>query len=245
MSGESELSGLNTNRTSFNNGEMIGRYGQSMSSIKTRDESEIWEHDSDFSEDDTSSGSSSSDNNYNYSLEDAISYLGLGKYQWYVMTLAGIVWFSAAIQLMCTSILILNLKNQQTDITNYEEGIIASVPFLGEIFGAFLLSMFSDKYGRKKSILIAALCLSFFGTLSAISYDFYMLIICRLMTGCAVGGSLTCLSLVTEFIPQKHRGEMTYVEVSFWSFGAIYAIGAGMDYHIHILILILCANSHL
>merc|ERR1712218_406541 len=112
---------------------------------------------------------------------------------------------------MCTSILILNLRQESNkQLTNYETGIIASVPFLGEIFGAFLLSMFSDKYGRKKSILVAALSLSFFGTLSSISYDFYMLIICRLMTGCAVGGSLTCLSLVTEFIPQKHRGEMTY-----------------------------------
>jgi len=194
---------------------------------KHRDESELWEHDSDFSDDDGSSINSSSSSEYNYSLEDAISYLGLGKFQWFVMGLAGIVWFSAAIQLMCTSILILNLKSTETSITNYEEGILASVPFLGEIFGAFLLSMFSDKYGRKKSILIAALCLSFFGTLSAISYDFYMLIICRLMTGCAVGGSLTCLSLVTEFIPNKHRGEMTYVEVSFWSFGAIYAIANG------------------
>eukprot|EP01084_Bolivina_argentea_P036634 67744_1 len=47
------------------------------------------------------------------------------------------------------------------------------------------------------------------------------------MTGCAVGGSLTSLSLVTEFIPQKHRGEMTYVEVSFWSFGSIYSIAIG------------------
>ena len=47
------------------------------------------------------------------------------------------------------------------------------------------------------------------------------------MVGCADGGSLSCLSLVTEFIPQRHRGEMTYVEVSFWSFGAIYAIGIG------------------
>merc|ERR1712176_545917 len=122
----------------------------SQSSIN-RDESELWEQDSDFSDDDSIGGSSndSSTTNFDYSLEDAISYLTLGKYQWFVMVLAGVVWFSAAIQLMCTSILILNLKNSSSTITNYEEGIIASVPFLGEIFGAFLLSMFSDKYGRK------------------------------------------------------------------------------------------------
>eukprot|EP00484_Ammonia_sp_Unknown_P023842 CAMPEP_0197035696 /NCGR_PEP_ID=MMETSP1384-20130603/13417_1 /TAXON_ID=29189 /ORGANISM="Ammonia sp." /LENGTH=555 /DNA_ID=CAMNT_0042465789 /DNA_START=27 /DNA_END=1694 /DNA_ORIENTATION=- len=191
-----------------------------------RDESELWEHDSNLSDAETETMQSST-TNFDYSLEDAISYLGLGKFQWFVMCLAGMVWFSAAIQLMCTSILILNLKNSESTMTNYEEGIIASMPFLGEIFGAFLLSMFSDKYGRKKAILIAALSLSFFGTLSAISYDFYMLIVCRLLTGCAVGGSLTCLSLVTEFIPQKHRGEMTYLEVAFWSFGALYAIGIG------------------
>merc|ERR1719273_2001078 len=109
-----------------------------------RDESELWEHDSDFSD---GSHSTTSSENYDYSLEDIISYIKLGRYQWFVMVLAGIVWFSAAIQLMCTSILILNLKNTSSTITNYEEGIIASVPFLGEIFGAFLLSMFSDKYG--------------------------------------------------------------------------------------------------
>eukprot|EP00486_Rosalina_sp_Unknown_P010293 CAMPEP_0201591786 /NCGR_PEP_ID=MMETSP0190_2-20130828/189859_1 /ASSEMBLY_ACC=CAM_ASM_000263 /TAXON_ID=37353 /ORGANISM="Rosalina sp." /LENGTH=94 /DNA_ID=CAMNT_0048050261 /DNA_START=31 /DNA_END=312 /DNA_ORIENTATION=+ len=82
-----ELSRLNT----INHNGGIG--AQSMSSIKHRDESEIWEHDSDFSDDNSSinTGSSSSDD-YNYSLEDAISYLGLGKYQWYVMILAGIVW---------------------------------------------------------------------------------------------------------------------------------------------------------
>eukprot|EP01084_Bolivina_argentea_P271632 462260_1 len=211
------------------NGKNVNKpTNRSQSCISYRDESELWEHDSDFSDSTSQSTTSVTSYNFDYSLEDIISYLGLGKFQWFVMILAGSVWFSAAIQLMCTSILILNLKNSEgSALTNYETGIIASVPFLGEIFGAFLLSMFSDKYGRKKSILVASLSLSFFGTLSSISYDFYMLIICRLMTGCAVGGSLTCLSLVTEFIPQKHRGEMTYIEVSFWSFGAIYAISTG------------------
>eukprot|EP01083_Nonionella_stella_P017127 47868_1 len=205
------------------------RAGESRSSIISRDESELWENDSELSDDSISTvtGRSQQSILYDYSLEDAISYLGFGKYQWCVMILAGSLWFSAAIQLMSTSILILNLVNTQTSLSNNEEGILASVPFLGEIFGAFLLSMFSDKYGRKKAIVVAALSLSFFSTLSAISYDLYMLIVCRLMTGCAVGGSLSCLSLVTEFIPQRRRGEMTYVEVSFWSFGAIYAIAIG------------------
>jgi len=193
------------------------------------DESELWEHDSDFSELSQGDFSNISDENYDYSLEDIISYIGLGRFQWFVMILAGIVWFSAAIQLMCTSILLLFLKDGTAGatITEYEESIIAAVPFVGEIFGSLLLSMFSDKYGRKKSILIASLLLSFFGTLSAISYDFYMLVVCRLMIGVAVGGSLNCLSLVTEFIPQSHRGEMSYVEVSFWSFGGIYATAIG------------------
>eukprot|EP00485_Elphidium_margaritaceum_P002406 CAMPEP_0202688458 /NCGR_PEP_ID=MMETSP1385-20130828/3971_1 /ASSEMBLY_ACC=CAM_ASM_000861 /TAXON_ID=933848 /ORGANISM="Elphidium margaritaceum" /LENGTH=557 /DNA_ID=CAMNT_0049343445 /DNA_START=27 /DNA_END=1700 /DNA_ORIENTATION=- len=188
-------------------------------------EAALWEHDSELS--DPESTTSHMSTTYDYSLEDAITYLGLGKFQFLVMVLAGMVWFAAAIQLMSTSLLILNLRMEENSITRYETGTLASMPFLGEIFGAFFISMFSDKYGRKKSILVAALCLSFFGTLSAVSYDFYMLMLCRLMTGCAVGGSLTCLSLVTEFVPQKHRGELTYVESSLWSFGALYAIGIG------------------
>lgn len=200
----------------------------SRSSMIHRDESELWEHDSDFSDD---SHTTTSSENYDYSLEDIISYIGLGRYQWFVMILAGVVWFSAAIQLMCTSILLLNLKDvdASSTISTEEEAVIAAIPFAGEIIGSISMSIFSDKYGRKKAILIAALCLSFFGTLSAISYDFYMLVICRFMCGFAVGSSLNCLSLVTEFIPQKHRGEMSYVEVSFWSLGAIYAIAIGMQ----------------
>ena len=182
-----------------------------------------------YDSDEDPSISSQSSTKCDYNLEDALTYIGIGKFQWFVMALNGLLWFCAAIQLMCSSILLLNLQNSDLiNITQIEENILTSFPFMGEIFGAFLLPRFSDKFGRKKAILISALFMAFFGTLAAISWDFYMLLSCRFFCGCAVGGASTCLSLITEFIPQKYRGEMMYLDASFWSLGSIYAILIGM-----------------
>ena len=123
----------------------------------------------------------------------------------------------------------LYLQNSDiVDLTTMHENILTIIPFIGEIFGSFLLPTFSDKYGRKKGILISALCLSFFGTLAALSWDWYLLLLCRFFIGCAVGGSSTCLSLVTEVIPQSHRGEVTYINISFWSIGVVCVVALGM-----------------
>ena len=147
-----------------------------------------------------------------YTVDEAINHLGFGKFQYGIIIVASLVWVSAAIGLMITSPLLLFVDNVW-DLSDLQETCLASVPFVGEMFGAYLISSLSDRHGRKKSVLWSVLLLAFFLTVSALATSFSMMVLCRLGAGFAVGGSLTALSLFTEFIPKEHRGEMTFIEV--------------------------------
>ena len=78
-----------------------------------------------------------------YTLEDAINIIGLGKFQYFVMALTGLLWLCASIELMCTSVLLIFLRNAHVPLTNIQENILTALPFLGDLFGAFMLPMFS------------------------------------------------------------------------------------------------------
>lgn len=165
-----------------------------------------------YSDDSGSLGSFETGSQGTYTVEEAINHLGFGKFQYFIIIVASLVWISAAIALMLTSALLIFVEDVW-GLSDLQETCLASVPFVGEMFGAYLISALSDRHGRKKSVLLAVLLLAFFLTISSLATSFSMMVLCRLGAGFAVGGSLTALSLFTEFFPKENRGEMTFIEV--------------------------------
>lgn len=88
-----------------------------------------------------------------------------------------------------------------------EEGLTVSAAMFGTFVGNFFAGNISDSIGRKKSLFLAAILFSFLSLGSAVSPNFIMLFITRMIGGVGLGISLLVAPMyIAEFSPSKHRG---------------------------------------
>ncbi|BDD04362.1 MFS transporter [Aureibacter tunicatorum] len=103
-------------------------------------------------------------------------------------------------------------------------GLIGSSALLGAIFGAIILGYLTDKYGRKTFYMINMVFLIFFGVLSGIAWNPWLLIVSRFFVGMGVGADYPiCSSYVSEFMPKKIRGRMLTSSFALQAVGMILA----------------------
>ena len=89
------------------------------------------------------------------------------------------------------------------------EGWLVSSGLLGCIIGVFTTGLISDKLGRKKTIVIAAVMFLVSGIGCAMASSFSLLIISRMIGGIGVGmASVISPMYISEFAPAKDRGQM-------------------------------------
>ncbi|XP_029296840.1 solute carrier family 22 member 7-like [Cottoperca gobio] len=82
----------------------------------------------------------------------------------------------------------------------------ATIFFLGVMFGAAAFGYLSDRFGRKRSLLMSYLTTTFFGFASAFSYNFTMFAVMRFLTGFGIAGiSIITIVLCIEWVDIKHR----------------------------------------
>ncbi|PWA54795.1 General substrate transporter [Artemisia annua] len=143
------------------------------------------------------------DQGYTYTLDEALSTIGFGKFQVGVLAYAGL-----AIQ-------------PEWGLSSSEESLISTVAFFGMLVGAYLWGVVSDSYGRKKGLLGAAIISTVAGLLSAFAPNYTSLLILRCTVGVGLGGGHICSSWVLEFIPISNRGLWMVVLSTFWTVGTI------------------------
>lgn len=104
---------------------------------------------------------------------------------------------------------ILFIQNQM-QLDSWQQGWVVSAVLLGAILGAAVIGPMSDKYGRKKLILLSSV-IFFIGALgSAFSPEFWTLIISRIVLGVAVGASSALIpTYLAELSPAEKRGSMS------------------------------------
>lgn len=94
-------------------------------------------------------------------------------------------------------------------------GWITSAVMFGAIFGGALAGQLSDKFGRRKMILMSAIVFMVFSVLSGVSPDMgeasaYYLIIVRMLLGLAVGAASALVpAYMSEMAPAKARGRLS------------------------------------
>ncbi|KAM6972600.1 solute carrier family 22 member 7-like [Aplochiton taeniatus] len=82
----------------------------------------------------------------------------------------------------------------------------ATIFFMGVMLGAVIFGILSDKYGRKRMLLVSYLSAIFFGLASAFSNSFTMFAVMRFFTGFGITGiSIISIVLCIEWIDIKHR----------------------------------------
>ncbi|MDR1696550.1 MAG: sugar porter family MFS transporter [Endomicrobium sp.] len=95
-------------------------------------------------------------------------------------------------------------------LTAWQDGMVVSAILLGAIIGAAVISSLSDKFGRRKMVLLAAFIFALGAVLSAVAGNPAVLIISRIILGLAVGGASALVPLyLAEMAPAKSRGTLS------------------------------------
>ncbi len=88
-------------------------------------------------------------------------------------------------------------------------GLVVSALLWGAVFGTLLSGLLSNKFGRRKTILISAVIFVVGSILCAIAPSEHLLIVARFLLGIAVGvASFTAPLYLSEISPQRVRGSM-------------------------------------
>jgi len=99
---------------------------------------------------------------------------------------------------------------KQMHLGSWQQGWVVSAVLLGAILGAAIIGPSSDRYGRRKLLLLSAI-IFFVGALgSGFAAGFWTLIISRIILGMAVGAASALIpTYLAELSPADQRGKMS------------------------------------
>jgi sugar porter (SP) family MFS transporter len=97
----------------------------------------------------------------------------------------------------------------QFDFTPAQLGFYVSCVLWGCAIGSGLAGPIADAFGRKKTLMFAAILIFISATWSGLAYSPMHLIFARLLGGLGIGAAtMVCPLYISEISPEKHRGRM-------------------------------------
>lgn len=100
--------------------------------------------------------------------------------------------------------------SQDASQLNLLSGYINSLFIFGWAIGGFLWGLISDKTGRKIALLLAIASYGIFTISTGFSYSWWVIMLCRFMSGFGVGGVLVVsFTLLSEVWPPKSKAVVT------------------------------------
>jgi len=153
--------------------------------------------------------------------ENIIETIGVGRTQWVLLAITGLVFCSDAAEVTFLSFVTEQLRCEW-GLTSRQETAITQAVFCGMIVGAPVWGFIADKIGRRPSFLYSSAVICLFGFATALAQDFYSLIAVRAVVGFGVAGLPVGFDVLAESLPVAGRGAfLLYIEY-FWTFGSIY-----------------------
>ncbi|OWM81921.1 hypothetical protein CDL15_Pgr007960 [Punica granatum] len=140
-----------------------------------------------------------------YTVDEALTAMGFGRFQALVLAYAGMGWISEAMEMMLLSFIGPAVQSLW-GLSAQEQSLITSIVFAGMLVGAYSWGIVSDKHGRRKGFLITAIVTAGGGFLSAFSPNYIWLIFLRCLVGVGLGGGPVLSSWFLEFVPAPNRG---------------------------------------
>lgn len=159
------------------------------------------------------------------SLDPLVEQAGYGPFQRRLLWVCGLGWAADAMEVMLVSFA-LPAMAAEWSLSAAQKGLLATALFVGMFAGAIVWGRLSDVVGRKFGFMATIGIDSIFGFLSALSPNFSVFLVLRMLTGFGVGGTLPVdYAVFAEFLPAKDRGKRLVLLESFWAFGTLAAAG--------------------
>ena len=154
-------------------------------------------------------------------VEQAIRTAGVGKFQYRLFMIFGLVWMADAMQVLSIGFTAPSIA-KTFGIAMPQALETGTVFFVGMLLGAFGFGRLADRIGRRPVLMTAVLVDACFGVASAFAPDFTWLLALRFLTGIGVGGTLPVdYTMMAEFLPSDRRGRWLVLLESFWAVGTI------------------------
>ncbi|KAL1531249.1 organic cation/carnitine transporter 7-like [Salvia divinorum] len=155
-----------------------------------------------------------------YTLDEALSAAGFGKFQALVLAYAGLGAMAEAMEVMILSFIGPFVK-AEWGLSSGQESLTTTMVFAGMLIGAYFWGFLSDNYGRRVGLLSVAVVTSIFAFFSALSPNYVLLILFRMVVGIGLGGGPVYSTWFLEFVPVQNRGIWMVIFSTFWTVGTI------------------------
>ncbi|KAJ4482425.1 MFS general substrate transporter, partial [Lentinula aciculospora] len=153
-------------------------------------------------------------------LDRTIDRIGMGSYQWTLLSLCGFGWLADNMWIQAVAIILPRVQQHYAVPDNYV-GAVSSSMFAGMMIGALGWGTCSDLMGRSMAFNATLFFTSLFGLLASFANSFATLCLLLFLLGSAVGGSMpTDGTLLLEHMPNGKQYLVTALSV-FFSFGAV------------------------
>ncbi len=112
------------------------------------------------------------------------------------------------------------------DISLASAGLIGTATIFGAALSGYFWGPMTDKYGRKKMLILCLLWFGVFTFLCGFATNYIQLIILRFIAGIGLGGEWVIgAALISEFFPPEQRARATSAVQSGWPLGYALALG--------------------
>ncbi|GJE98431.1 MFS general substrate transporter [Phanerochaete sordida] len=160
-------------------------------------------------------------------LDRTIDKIGMGSYQWTLLSLCGFGWLADNMWMQAIAIILPRVQ-QHFDIPDSKIGFLSSTMFAGMMLGAVGWGTCSDLIGRTAAFNATLFLTAVFGVLASLANTFPLLCAALFFLGSAVGGSMpTDGTLLLEHMPNGKQYLVTALSV-FFSFGSVVAAISGL-----------------
>ncbi|MCO6051588.1 MFS transporter [Mesorhizobium sp. RP14(2022)] len=154
-------------------------------------------------------------------VDEILTQAGAGAFQRRLLGIFGLVWAADAMQVLAVGFTAAAIA-ATFELTVPEALQTGTLFFLGMLIGASLFGRLADRYGRRNILLATVTADAVFGLLSVVAPSFGVLLLCRFLTGIAVGGTLPVdYAMMAEFLPPKNRGRWLVALEGFWAVGTV------------------------
>ncbi|MDR1160338.1 MAG: MFS transporter [Syntrophomonadaceae bacterium] len=152
------------------------------------------------------------------------------KYKWRALAGAVLGYLFDALDFMVLALAI-PLLVKLWGISLASAGLVSTATIFGAALGGYFWGPLSDKYGRKKTMIV---CLAWFGIftfLCGLASTYSTLLILRFIAGLGLGGEWVIgAAFITEYFPPEQRARATSAVQSAWPLG--YAVALGVNAYI-------------